>query len=331
MERVLVTGGGGFIGKALTRALVDRGLQVAVVGRNSYPDLDGLGVDCLRGDIRDAAFLRRACAGRDTIFHVAARAGVWGPRQEYFSTNLGGTENVIAACRANGVGRLVYTSTPSVVFDRGDLVGADEHTPYAGSPLCAYAASKIEAERVVLQADSSQLRTIALRPHLVWGPGDHNLIPRLLERGRAGALKVVGNGTNRVDITYIDNAVQAHLLAADNLAGSASAAGQALFVGQAAPVALWPWINGLFARLDIPPVDRRVPFAVAWTVGLVLEGVYAALRLTSEPRMTRFVAHQLARSHWFSHRRAEQLLGYRPTVSTAEGLERLVATLRGDS
>ena len=327
MHQVLVTGGGGFIGKGLVRALVERGLRVTVVGRNSYPDLESLGVKCLRGDIRDAAFLERACAGHDTVFHVAAKAGVWGPRTEYLAINLQGTENVLAACRKAGVERLVYTSTPSVVFDRQSLEGADERTPYTRRPLCAYAASKIEAERAVLQADSARLRTIAIRPHLVWGPGDHHLIPRLLERGRAGALKVVGDGTNRVDITYIDNAVQAHLLAAENLAASASGAGQAFFIGQEEPVNIWSWINTLFARVDIPPVRQRVPFALAWCVGLALETVHAALRLEREPRMTRFVAHQLARSHWFNHKKAENLLGYRPAITTAEGVERLVAAL----
>lgn len=327
MQQVLVTGGGGFIGKALVRALVKRGVRVTVVGRNSYPDLESLGVECRRGDIRDADFLEQACAGHDTVFHVAAKAGVWGPRAEYFAINLHGTENVLAACRNAGVERLVYTSTPSVVFDRQSLEGADERTPYARRPLCAYAASKIAAERAVLQADSARLRTIAIRPHLVWGPGDHHLIPRLLERGRAGALKVVGDGTNRVDITYIDNAVQAHLLAAENLVASASGAGQAFFIGQEEPVNLWSWINTLFTRVDIPPVRRRVPFGLAWCVGLALETVHAALRLEREPRMTRFVAHQLARSHWFNHKKAENLLGYRPAIATAEGVERLVAAL----
>ena len=330
MQQVLVTGGGGFIGKALVRALLERGVRVTVVGRNSYPDLEPLGVECRRGDIRAADFLEQACVGQDTVFHVAAKAGVWGPRTEYFAINLHGTENVLAACRKAGVERLVYTSTPSVVFDRENLEGADERTPYARRPLCAYAASKIAAERAVLHANSQQLRTIAIRPHLVWGPGDRHLVPRLLERGRAGALQVVGDGTNRVDITYIDNAVQAHLLAADNLATSASGAGQAFFIGQEEPVRLWSWINGLFARLDIPPVRRRVPFGVAWCVGLALEALHLALRLEHEPRMTRFVAHQLARSHWFSHARALSLLGYRPVITTAEGLERLVASF-GDS
>ena len=145
MQQVLVTGGGGFIGKALVRALLERGVRVTVVGRNSYPDLEPLGVECRRGDIRDADFLEQACVGQDTVFHVAAKAGVWGPRTEYFAINLHGTENVLAACRKAGVERLVYTSTPSVVFDRENLEGADERTPYARRPLCAYAASKIAA------------------------------------------------------------------------------------------------------------------------------------------------------------------------------------------
>lgn len=327
MHRVLVTGGNGFIGQALVRRLVERGVEVAVIGRNSYPDLEALGVRCHRGDIRDPAALERAVAGRDTVFHVAAKAGVWGPRQEYFATNLDGTANVIEACRRNGVERLVHTSTPSVVFDRRSLEGADETTPYAARPLCHYAASKIAAERLVLAANASGLRTAAIRPHLVWGPGDQHLIPRLLARGRAGELAIVGSGTNRVDITYIDNVVHAHLLAADNLCASGSAAGQAFFIGQDSPVSLWSWINDLFARLDIPPVSRRVPLPAAYCVGMMLEAVHALFRLNREPRMTRFVAYQLADSHWFSHRKAEQLLGYRPLVSTGEGLARLVRSL----
>ena len=328
MNRVLVTGGSGFIGQALVRQLVERGVDVAVIGRNPYPHLEALGVCCHQGDIRDLAALELALVGRDTVFHVAAKAGVWGPRQEYYAINLDGTANVIEACRRSGVERLVYTSTPSVVFDRRGLEGADETTPYATRPLCHYAASKIAAERLVLAANASGLCTAAIRPHLVWGPGDQHLIPRLLARGRAGELAIIGSGTNRVDITYIANVVQAHMLAAENLCSSGSAAGQAFFIGQEGPVCLWPWINGLFARLDIPLVRRQVPFQAAYWVGMVLEAVHALFRPDREPRMTRFVAHQLADSHWFSHRKAEQLLGYRPLVSTEEGLERLVRSLQ---
>jgi nucleoside-diphosphate-sugar epimerase len=324
MNRVLVTGGGGFIGKALVRELVGRGIETAVIGRNPYPDLTALGVRCLRGDIRDRAFLEQALAGYDTVFHVAAKAGIWGARQEFYAINTAGTTNVIAACRRNGVPRLVYTSTPSVVFDRNSLEGVDETTAYAVKPLCHYAASKILAEQAVLQANAGGLRTIAIRPHLVWGPGDHHLVPRLLERGRAKALKIVGSGENRVDIAYIDNVVHAHVLAAKNLENTGSGAGQAFFIGQEEPVLLWQWINDLFVRLHIPPATQRVPLAIAYGVGMTLETLYTVLGKAEEPRMTRFLAYQLAKSHWFSHQKAEKLLGYRPLVTTDLGLVRLV-------
>ena len=328
MNRVLVTGGGGFIGQALVRRLVKRGVEVAVLGRNPYPHLEALGVRCHQGDVSDRATLLRVLAGQDTVFHVAAKAGVWGPRQEYVATNLDGTANVIDACRRNGVQRLIYTSTPSVVFDRRSLDGADETTPYATRPLCHYAASKIAAERLVLAANGQEFRTAAIRPHLVWGQGDQHLIPRLLARGQAGELAIIGSGANRVDITYIDNAVHAHLLAAENLCSTGTASGQAFFIGQEAPVILWSWINDLFARMGVPLVTRRVPLPAAYAVGMVLEAVHAVFRPNREPRMTRFVARQLADSHWFSHRKAQQLLGYQPLVSTEEGLDRLVRSLK---
>ena len=327
-QTVLVTGGGGFIGKALTLALHRLGAQVRVLGRHSYPDLEALGIACLQGDIRDPAAVQAAVQGAGCVFHVAAKAGIWGSRAEYMAINFQGSQNVLEACAKTGVPVLVHTSTPSVVFDQNDLSGVDEDQPYAGKPLCAYEASKILAERAVLAANSATLKTTAIRPHLVWGPGDRNLIPRLLERARAGRLAIVGRGDNRVDITYIDNAVLAHLLAAENLLGTGTAAGEAFFIGQEAPVRLWQWVNGLLARLDIPPVTRRVPLPLAYGAGAVLELAHTLFAREVEPRMTRFVALQLARSHWFSHAKAERILGYQPLVSTQEGMERLLTWLR---
>ena len=326
-QKILVTGGGGFIGKALVLALRTLGADVEALGRNHYPELARLGIPCHRGDIRDLAALRRAMAGKSCVFHVAAKAGIWGERAEYMAINHQGSKQVLAACQGEQVPVLVYTSTPSVVFDRHDLRGADESCPYATRPLCAYAASKILAEEAVLAANSPHLKTVAIRPHLVWGPGDTNLIPRLVARGRAGQLAMVGEGTNMVDITYIDNSVHAHLLAAENLLTSASAAGEAFFIGQETPVKLWAWINALFARLDIKAVTRRMPLPVAYGAGAILELGHSLLRLGQEPRMTRFLALQLAKSHWFSHAKAERLLNYRPLVSTTEGMDRLVAWL----
>ncbi len=238
-----------------------------------------------------------------------------------------GTLNVLAACRTQRVSRLVYTSTPSVVFDGRSLEGVDESIPYARHPLCHYAVTKIIAEQQVLQANSAWLRTAAIRPHLVWGPGDTNLIPRLMARGRSGQLKIIGNGRNLVDIAYIDNVVHAHLLAADNLQAPGTAAGHAFFIGQSEPVLLWEWINALFVRMDIPQVSARVSLSKAKAAGWLLEKVYAALQRNQEPKMTRFLAEQLALSHWFSKNNAQRLLGYREQVSTEQGMEALVRWL----
>jgi len=327
MKKVLVTGGGGFVGLAIVKKILSENIAAVVVGRHRYPEVEHLGVETKVGDIRDGQFLARSAQGCDAVFHVAAKAGIWGRRQDYFSINLTGTEQVVQACRANGIGILVYTSTPSVVFANHDLAGVDEQTPYAKRFLCHYAHSKALAEDLVLKANCGDLKTVALRPHLVWGPGDTNLIPRLVERGRKGLLKQVGDGQNLVDIAYIDNVADAHFLAAVNLETTATAAGKAYFISQGEPVNLWDWINGLFVELGIPPVTKQVGFGKAYAAGALLEGIYRILALRTEPLMTRFLAQQLAKSHWFSIAAARRDLGYEPKVSTEEGMRRLVAWL----
>ncbi len=328
MKNVLVTGGGGFIGLGIVRALRKMGVRTLVVGRHRYPEVEELGAHCLVGDIRDKEFMIQACTNVDTVFHVAAKAGVWGSWDDYFSINVTGTENVIAACQENLISRLIYTSTPSVVFNRGHLRGVDETTPYAEDVLCHYARSKIMAEILVLEANSPLLRTTALRPHLVWGPGDTNLLPRLIKRGRAGSLKIVGDGRNKVDISYIDNVVDAHIQAAINLERYGTAAGEAFFISQGEPVNLWEWISNLFIQLSIPPITKSITFDKAYKIGFVMEKLYGLLRIKQEPKMTRFVAEQLAKSHWFSIKKAEKILPYTPQVSTAEGVQRVVAWVR---
>lgn len=328
MRRALVTGGGGFVGLAVVRKLRERGIETTVVGRHRYPAAEKAGARCLVGDIRDQEFITRAVAGHDTVFHVAAKAGIWGSYADYYSVNVLGTGNVLAACRRQGVRSLIHTSTPSVVFAGQDIEGGDETLPYSNNPLCHYAATKIIAEQKVLAANSGILRTTALRPHLVWGPGDTQIIPRLLERGRQGRLRIVGSGTNRVDISYIDNVADAHLLAAENLAGPGTAAGEAFFISQGEPVVLWEWISALFARVEVKPVTSRVPLARAWLAGRLLEILFSVLHRRGEPQMTRFLAEQLALSHWFSIAKAGNLLAYFPRVSSEEGMDRLVAWLK---
>lgn len=324
IRSALVTGGGGFLGKAITRQLLAGGVETRVLGRHHYPEIAALGGHCYVGDICDGRVLDKATANVDTVFHVAALAGIWGSAEQYQQTNVVGTENVLASCRRQGVPVLVYTSTPSVVFNRTDIKGGDESLPYPTHFLCHYARTKVIAEQLVLEAHSEKFSTCALRPHLIWGPGDPHLLPRLLEKGRKKQLKQVGDGTNLVDISYIDNVAHAHILAAENLLSTGTAGGKPYFISQGEPVNLWNWIGELYSAMDVPLIARKVSFPVAYRVGGVLEMFYTLFSIENEPKMTRFLAEQLAKSHYFSIENANKDLGYTPIVSTAEGLRRTV-------
>ena len=327
--RVLVTGGGGFLGSRIAQMLQASGAEVTVLGRNSYPHHDRAGIATIRADLRDAAAVRRACAGKELVFHAGAIAAIWGRRRTFWEINVGGTQNVLDACLALGVRKLVYTSTPSVVFGVEDLCGVDESCPYPSHYLAEYPKTKAIAERAVLAANGATLATVALRPHLIWGPGDPHLIPRVIRRARAGRLTQIGDGTNLVDITYIDNAASAHLLAATALHPGAACAGRAYFISQGEPVALWPWLGGILAAVGAPAVTRSMSYRGGRIVGSLFETLYRLAWISREPPMTRFLATQLAKSHYFCIDAARRDLGYEPLVTTAEGLERLVVWLRG--
>ncbi len=327
IKLALVTGGNGFVGRAIVNQLLESGVKCRVIGRNQYPELEKLGVECVVGNISDTNAMMAATEGVDTVFHVAALAGIWGKWQDYYETNVVGTKSVINACK-DRVKRLVYTSTPSVVFDRESIENGDETLPYPEKYLCHYAKSKVEAEKMLLAANSDKLLTAAIRPHLVWGPGDPHLIPRLIEARLAGRLKVVGKKNNLVDISYVDNVAYSHILAANNLATSKTAAGKPYFISQEEPVNLWEWLDDLFDQLGVPRLDSSVSFPMAYVVGGLLECVYTVLGKNEEPPMTRFVAEQLAKSHYFSLRNAQKDLGYEPLVSTKEGVKRLVDTYK---
>jgi nucleoside-diphosphate-sugar epimerase len=227
--------------------------------------------------------------------------------------------------------KLIHTSTPSVVFGEDDLCGVDESQPYPTRYLADYPETKAVAEQMVLAANSPNLATVALRPHLIWGPGDPHLIPRVIDRARRGRLVQVGDGKNLVDITYIDNAAEAHVLACDALAPGARCAGRAYFISQGEPVVLWLWLNEILTAVGAPNVIRTVSYRTARRLGAALEGLYRATRIITEPRMTRFLASQLAKSHYFNIEAARRDFGYRPRVIAAEGVRRLVASLRTEA
>lgn len=321
----LVTGGGGFLGSAIVRQLVARGDHVRSLSRRRSSELDALAAEQVQGDVADLTPTETAVAGCEVVFHVAAKAGVWGPYADYYRANVVGTQNIVAACRKLGVRRLVYTSSPSVVFDGRDLEGVDESTPYPKHYEAAYPKTKAEAERLVLAANGPDLATVALRPHLIWGPGDNHLIPRILERGRAGRLRRIGRANKLIDSIYIDNAADAHLLAADRLTPDSPIAGKPYFLSNGEPIPLWDLINRILATHGIAPATRTIPTWLAYTAGWLLETAYKILGRRDEPPMTRFLARELTTAHWFNIGAARRDLGYEPKISITEGLKRLMA------
>jgi nucleoside-diphosphate-sugar epimerase len=262
------------------------------------------------------------------VFHVAAVSGIWGPWSHYHGINTVGTENVLAACHQNNVGRLIYTSSPSVIYDGRDHRNLDESAAYPASYLCHYPHSKALAERVVLAANAPGLATAALRPHLIWGPRDNHLIPRLIDRARLGKLRRVGAGDNLISMSYVENAARAHLQAADLLAPGSPVAGQAYFINEPEPVKLWKWIDDLLGLAGLPPVKNSISPRMAYAAGATLETAYTLLGMAGEPPMTRFLAQQLSSDHYYSVAKAVRDFGYAPNVSVAEGLRRLEPDLR---
>ena len=317
----LVTGGGGFLGGAIVRRLVDEGARVRSFSRGTYPDLATLGIEQVQGDLADPDAIRRAAQGVDIVFHVAARPGVWGRYQDFHRPNVVGTQNVIQACREQRVSQLVYTSSPSVVFDGRDTAGLDESVPYPDHWEAHYPRTKALAEQMVREAGRNDLPTITLRPHLIWGPRDNHLVPRIIERARR--LRRVGSGTNRVDTIYIDNAADAHLLASNALMRRPELSGRVYFISQDEPILLWDMVNAILAAADLPPVERSISAPAARRVGAFMEWFYRTLHLSGEPPMTRFVAGELATEHWFDISAAKNDLGYHPRVTTREGLQHL--------
>ena len=306
------------------------------LARGDHPALAALGCVQVRGDLADAKTVRDAVDGVECVIHVAAKAGVWGDAADYEATNVTGPQNVIDACVDNGVERLVMTSSPSVTFDGGDAENANETLPYASKHLYHYGRTKAEAERRVLRANATPLKkgpgvllTCALRPHLVYGPGDPHILPRFVARAQAGRLAWSGDGKNLVDVTYVDNAAHAHLLAADALGSEKQRpAGKAYFISQGTPVHPERWVSSILQAVGVPAVHKRVPVGVAYAMGAVMEAAWSVLPLKGEPLMTRFVAAQLGTSHWYDLSAARRDLGYEPIVDDAEAFRRTVAWLK---
>ena len=318
--KILVTGGGGFLGSSICRQLSKLNHQVIAFQRSPAHHLETDGIVTTQGDITDYCSLLAAAKDCQAIIHTAGKAGVWGDPSDYHRINVDGTANVIKVCREHAIPILVHTSSPSIVHSGGDIGGADESLPIADHFNAPYPSSKAEAEILVAAANSTELKTTALRPHLIWGPGDPHILPRLAAKASGGTLALPGPD-KIIDTIFVENAALAHVKALDELQGSARCAGKAYFVTNNEPMPQGEIIRKLLAAIGIDVKIRAVPVGIAKTAGAICETIWRTFGLKSEPPVTRFSVEQLATAHWFDTSAAERDFGYTPTITIAQGLE----------
>ncbi|MCB9746542.1 MAG: NAD-dependent epimerase/dehydratase family protein [Alphaproteobacteria bacterium] len=327
--RALVTGGGGFLGREITERLLARGDEVCVLARGRYPEVEALGATGVQHDLADPIGLSEILQGVDVVFHVAALAGMWGPRERYVRVNVDGTKNLLEAARAAGVRRFVFTSSPSVTFHGVDELNLSEaDASYPESFLFYYSETKAIAERLVLEANGPDLATTALRPHLIYGGRDPHLVPRLVQRHLAGRLRIFGDGQNQISLTHVDNAAHAHLLAADALAPGSANAGKAYFITDAEPVNVWDWLNGVFRELGLPPLTRHVPVGLVRFAAAVIEGLWRTFGIERDPPITRFTVAQISTSHTYDLSASKADFGYTPITGPEAAMAETLAGLR---
>ena len=320
--KVLVTGASGMLGAGVALALAGRGDAVTVLQRRP----SGLGLPEVLADVSDAAVVRAAIAGHDAVVHLAAKVNVVGPWADYERININGTRAVVDACRATGVQRLVHVSSPSVANAGRALSGAGAAPADPAAARGPYARSKAAAELIALSADARELAVVAVRPHLVWGPGDLQLIARVVERARRGRLPIVGSGAALADSTYVTNAAEALVASLDHCL---EARGQALVVTNGEPRPIAELIGAICTAAGVPPPTRRVPARLAVAAGTAVQSLWAIHdrlrpdRAADDPPITRFVAEQMSTSHWFDQRHTREVLEWQPRVSLDEGLVEL--------
>ena len=322
--KALVTGGAGFLGLYIVEQLLERGDSVTVFARGDYPKLREMGVELIRGDIQVLSEIKKACKDMDIVFHAAAKTNFWGNYEDFYNINVTGTKNVIAACREQGVPKLVNSSSASTIFDGKDHNGPDESIPYPTRYLNHYGPTKALAEKLVQEANGPNLCTVSIRPHAVFGPRDPHILPRLLKIAKSGKLPQIGDGKNKIDVTYVEDAAMAHLMAADKLHPGSPVAGSIYFISQDDPVVLWPWIKKILKGLNFPPIKRKISPLLIYKIAGILEFLYRLFGLKGEPRVSRTSAAELYLNHYYDISRAKNDFNYETRYSLDEALEKTI-------
>lgn len=319
--KVLITGGGGFLGLSIVKMLLKENYEIVSFSRSKYLVLENLNVTQIQGDLKNSEDIKKALVGIDQVIHTASKVGMHGSFQDFYETNFIGTKNLVNCMKELSIKKLVYTSTPSVVFGKDDILFADESIPYPEKYLTHYAHTKMLAEKYVLESTNDQFFAVSLRPHLIFGPGDLNLVPRMIEARKKNRIKIIGDGKNLVDVIYVENAAYAHLLALQKL--SAKISGKSYFIGQG-PVNLWTFTNEILNHKGLPSIEAKMPMTIAYTIGALIEMFLKLFRLVNvHPPMSRFIALQLGKSHYFNHEASLHDLGNYHVVSINEAIATL--------
>lgn len=330
-KTVFITGGGGFLGRYIIEQLISLNCKKIIsYGRSQQPELVEMGVEVICGDISNSELLSNNSKGVDILFHTAAKAGIWGKYKEFYNTNVEGTKSVIVACQKNKIPILINTSSPSVVSTDHDIKGENENLPYPDNYLAYYPETKAEAEQIVANSANSHLRTISLRPHLIWGPRDPHILPRIFAKAAQKRLIQIGDGENIVDLTYVENAAFAHIKAAESLIDSDRASGNKYFISDDNPLSLWEWINDRLKDMEFSTIKKNISYRKAKNIGAIFEFIFKLLNISSEPPVTRFVAAQMAFSHYFDISAAKNDLKYSPMIDNSEAIKKTINYFKGE-
>ena len=325
--KILVTGGKGFLGTSIVHRLLELGHQVETLSRSTGSKKNST-VKHHQLDLSKKVLNFEQFKGIECIFHTAAKAGIDGRYNDYYTANYLGTKNILNLAKDIGVKYFIYTSSPSVVFSGKPISDGNEKLSYVSNRVSPYSHTKALAEEAVLHANNNTFLSTSLRPHLIWGENDPHLLPKVISRHKNRKLKIVGEGNNQVDLTHIDNVVHAHILAFDALLEGYPLGGKAYFISQNEPVKLWDWLNSIFRDLNLDPIYNRISFPKAYCAGAFLEILWKILRLKNDLPMSRFVACQLAHDHWFSTESAKSDFGYEPIISMSEAMKKTLPWLR---